>query len=268
MTPTSPGEKRDFPGMAAEAGRIEPALRRVRGMLNGEVVFDTTRALYVWEWPPYPQYYIPVEDVTARFLVDEQQVDEQHEQRLRGGTAQRHGLMVGDVHREHAARVYGTETQPGIAGTVSFEWTALDAWFEEDEEIFVHPRNPYTRVDALRSRRHVRVESNGVVLAETTSPVLVFETGLPTRYYIDKTDVRFAHLVPSDTATSCPYKGTTTAYWSVQVDDTLQEDLAWAYNHPTTALAPITGMVAFYNEKLDIVLDGRPLDRPITHLVD
>lgn len=254
----------DYPGMPAEAGRIEPAPRRVRGMLNGEVVFDTTRAFYVWEWPPYPQYYIPVDDVTTPFLIDEQ-----HEERLRFGTAHRHGLRVGDVHRAHAARRYGTDARAEIAGTVRFEWAALDAWFEEEEEIFVHPRNPYTRVDALRSHRQLRVESDGVVLAETTCPVLVFETGLPTRYYIDKTDVRFEHLIRSDTVTSCPYKGTTTAYWSTRDgDDTQGKDLAWSYDYPTTALTAITGMVSFYNEVLDLVLDGQALARPVTHLVD
>jgi len=97
----------------------------------------------------------------------------------------------------------------GLNDTVRFAWSAFDAWFEEDEQVFVHPRNPYTRVDSLRSSRHLRVESKGVVLAETSSPVLCFETGLPTRYYIDRTDVSFEHLVPSQTQTLCPYKGTT-----------------------------------------------------------
>jgi uncharacterized protein (DUF427 family) len=148
---------------------------------------------------------------------------------------------------------------------VRFEWAALDAWFEEDEQVFVHPRDPYTRVDALRSDREVRVELDGVVLADSRSPVMVFETGLPTRYYVNRTDVRFEHLVPSGTVTSCPYKGTTSAYWSVQVNGTLREDLAWAYDFPTRQLLPIAGLVAFYNEKVDIFLDGELLDRPRTH---
>ena len=96
----------------------------------------------------------------------------------------------------------------GLSGTVRFEWAALDAWFEEDEQVFVHPRNPYVRVDALRSTRSVRVELDGVVLAESSSPVMVFETGLPTRYYLNRTEVDFAHLIPTDTVTACPYKGT------------------------------------------------------------
>lgn len=152
-----------------------------------------------------------------------------------------------------------------LADTVRFEWSALDRWYEEDEQVFVHPRDPYTRVDALRSTRRVRVELEGVLLAESSSPVMVFETGLPTRYYLNRTDVDVEHLVPSDTVTECPYKGTTSEYWSIRVGDRLHEDLAWAYDFPTRQLQPVTGLVAFYNEKVDISLDGQALDRPTTH---
>ena len=252
--------ERDYPAMAAERDRVEPAPRRVRGVVAGQTVFDTTRALYVWEWPNYPQYYVPLEDVARHLLVDEDRA-----QKLQLGTARRHGLRVGDQHRDGAARVYGSDADPRIAGTVRFEWEALDAWFEEDEEVFVHPRNPYTRVDAVRSHRSVRVELDGVVLAESRSPVLLFETGLPTRYYLDKTDVRFEHLVPSDTRTPCPYKGRTTGYWSIDVNGTVHEDLAWSYDFPTLAVAPVAGLVAFYNEKVDHVLDGQRVPRPVTH---
>jgi uncharacterized protein (DUF427 family) len=94
---------------------------------------------------------------------------------------------------------------------------------------------------------------------------MVFETGLPTRYYINRTEVRFEHLVNSDTVTSCPYKGQTSAYWSVRVGDQVLPDLAWAYDFPTRQLLPIAGLVAFYNEKLDISVDGTVLERPSTH---
>jgi uncharacterized protein (DUF427 family) len=141
------------------------------------------------------------------------------------------------------------------------------AWFEEDEEVFVHPRNPYTRVDALRSSRTVRAELDGTLLARSSSTVMVFETGLPTRYYFDRTAVDFHHLRPTPTQTACPYKGRTSDYWSVEVRDTTIEDLAWAYDFPTRQLLPIAGMVAFYNEKLDITVDGQPLKRPVTHFL-
>jgi uncharacterized protein (DUF427 family) len=151
-----------------------------------------------------------------------------------------------------------------VAGLVRFEWDRL-TWFEEDEPIYGHPRNPYVRVDALRSHRHVSVALDGVVLADTHSPILLFETGLPTRYYIDMADVAFEHLEPSNTQSLCPYKGVTSGYWSVSVGDAVHPDLAWTYHYPLQAVAPIAGMVAFYNEKLDITVDGVNLAQPQTH---
>ncbi len=250
----------DYPQMVAAIDRIEPVPRRIRATLAGEVVLDTTRALYVWEWPNYPQYYIPFGDVNPAHLIDEH-----HSQQLKRGSAQRYGLCVGDVSRPKAARVYTEATVAGLTGMARFEWASLDSWFEEDEEVFVHPRNPYTRVDALRSTRHVRIGLDGVVLAESDAPVMVFETGLPTRYYFNPTEVDFGHLVATDTVTSCPYKGKTSDYWSVRVGEELHDDLAWAYDFPTRQLTPIAGLISFYNEKVDIVLDGEHLPQPTTH---
>jgi uncharacterized protein (DUF427 family) len=251
----------DYPPMIASVNLVEPAPRRVRATLAGRTVFDTVRARYVWECANYPQYYIPIADIVGDFLVDEL-----HEQRRPQGTARQHGLKVGDVDKPRAARVFGADALAGLEGHVRFEWDAFDAWYEEDERIYVHPRNPYVRVDALRSTRRVRVELDGVVLAESDSPVMVFETGLPTRYYLNRTDVDFSHLVPTETVTECPYKGTASQYWSIRLSDgTLHPDLAWSYEFPTRQLLPITGMIAFYNEKVDHVLDGVPQERPVTH---
>jgi uncharacterized protein (DUF427 family) len=250
----------DYPKMIAATGHIEPVPRRIRAVFGGETVVDTTNALYVWEWPYYPQYYFPLADLKPGVLVDEQ-----HSQKLHFGTARRHTLQVGETSRAGAARVYTDDALAGLANTVRFEWEALDAWFEEDEQVFVHPRNPYVRVDALRSTRTVRVELDGAVLAESSSPVMVFETGLPTRYYFNRTEVNFEHLVPTATVTSCPYKGQTSGYWSVRVGDTTHPDLAWAYDFPTRQLLPITGMIAFYDEKVDVTVDGQRLERPVTH---
>ncbi len=150
----------------------------------------------------------------------------------------------------------------GLDDTVRFEWSALDAWYEEDEQVFVHPRNPYTRVDSIRSTRTVRVESHGAVLAESSSPVMCFETGLPTRYYLNRTDVDFTRLVPSETVTACPYKGTTSGYWSELVDGRTHPDIAWVYDFPSRELLPIAGLVAFYNEKVDTFVDGVLIERP------
>ena len=250
----------DYPKMIVRAGHIEPVPRRIRAMLGGEIVVDTTNALYVWEWPNYPQYYIPVADLKPDVLADEQ-----HVQQLQFGEARRHGLRVGEISRPGAARLYGDDALDGLGGTVRFDWDALDAWFEEDEQVFVHPRNPYTRVDALRSARAVRIELDGVLLAESASPVMVFETGLPTRYYVNRTEVNFGHLQPTQTVTSCPYKGQTTGYWSVRVGQSTHADLAWSYDFPTRQLLPIAGLICFYNEKVDITVDGQRLERPVTH---
>ena len=250
----------DYPAAITAVNHVEPVPRRIRAFLAGETVLDTTGALYVWEWPYYPQYYIPVADVRRDLLIPEG-----HTQQSRRGTSEAHTLQAGQVERPGAARLLTDSPVPGLAGTVRFDWAALDAWFEEDEQVFVHPRNPYVRVDALRSTRPVRVELDGVVLAESPAPVMVFETGLPTRYYLDPTELDFDHLIPTGTVTSCPYKGTTSGYWSVRAGDTVHPDLAWAYAFPTRQLQPIAGLVAFYNEKVDLFLGGQRLERPQTH---
>jgi uncharacterized protein (DUF427 family) len=248
-----------YPLPAVPVGHIEQAPRRVRGLVGDRIVFDTTRARYVWESPYYPQYYIPLADVDAELLVDEA-----HEQRLRRGTARRHALRVGDELRPASVRVYQSDADPRLAGTARFEWSALDAWFEEDEQIFVHPRNPYVRVDALRSDRHVRVQLDGVLLAESKAPVLVFETGLPPRHYVSRSEVDWTFLQRTDTVTECPYKGVTSDYWSVTVNNTTHADLAWSYQFPTATLLPIAGLVAFYDEHVDTVIDGVETPRPVT----
>jgi uncharacterized protein (DUF427 family) len=251
----------DYPAVITTVNHVEPVPRRIRAVLAGETVVDTTRALYVWESPNFPQYYIPLGDVRADILHPEG--TKLHTSR---GDVVVHALRAGAVQRPHAAKVLEESALAELSGTVRFEWSALDAWFEEDEEVFVHPRNPYTRVDALRSTRRVRVAIDGTVLGETSAPVLVFETGLPTRYYLNPTEVDFSHLVRSGTVTACPYKGTTTGYWSVDAGGHVLSDCAWTYGSPRRDVLPIAGLIAFYNEMVDIFLDGRQLPRPTTHV--
>ncbi|KWX67541.1 DUF427 domain-containing protein [Mycobacterium sp. NAZ190054] len=252
-TPDTP----DYPQPAGHRGRVEPVPRRVRGYLGTELVFDTGAARYVWEIPYYPQYYIPLRDVRTELLRDDG-----HAQRVQFGPSRLFSLVAGGTTVDGAARVFDDGDGP-VAGLVKFEWDAL-TWFEEDEPIYKHPRNPYARVDALRSHRHVAVELDGVPLADTRSPILLFETSLPTRYYIDRTDVVFEHLERSDTQTVCPYKGTTSAYWSVRTGTGLHRDLAWTYTYPVPAVGAIAGLIGFYNEKVDITVDGVRLERPRT----
>ena len=250
-----------YPSMIVPVGHVEPVPRRIRAVLGDSTVLDSTDVRYVWEWVGFPQYYVPLGDVVPGALVDEGIT--QHSSR---GEVRLHSLCVGEIERRHAARVLAESTIDSLSQTVRFEWEALDAWFEEDEQVFVHPRSPYTRVDALRSTREVRVELGGVVLAKTASPVMVFETGLPTRYYINRNEIDFSYLEASDTVTSCPYKGTTSGYWSLRAGDDNQRDLAWTYDFPTPEVTQIAGMIAFYNEKVDIFVDGELLGRPEGHV--
>jgi uncharacterized protein (DUF427 family) len=139
----------------------------------------------------------------------------------------------------------------------------MDHWFEEDEEVFVHARDPYIRIDIVRSSRRVRVEIDGVTVADTTSGCFLFETGLPTRYYFPKTDLRFDLLTPTSRQTSCPYKGVA-RYWSVEVDGKRHEDIVWGYDHPLPESQKIAGLVSFYNERVDIYVDDVLQERPRT----
>jgi uncharacterized protein (DUF427 family) len=243
-----------YPSLIVPAGHVQPCPRRIRGMFAGRTVFDTGNARYVWERPHYPQYYIPLAEVALDLLREEHT-----ERRLPTGSAAQHGLRVGDREQPGAVAIFGAGP---LAGLVRFDWAALDAWYEEDEQIFVHPRCPYSRVDAVRSTRSVRVELAGVLLAESSSPVLVFETGLPTRYYLNRTEVDFGRLVPSDTETGCPYKGTTSGYWSARLAGRLYPDVAWCYDFPSWQLLPIAGLICFYNEKVDLTVDGERQPRP------
>jgi uncharacterized protein (DUF427 family) len=239
--------------------RVEPATKRVRIVLGGVIVADTTDAAYVWENPSYPQYYVPLADVTPGVL-KESGVTTRSPSR---GTARHYSVHGGDLVAENAAWCYSDSPIETLRDRVRFEWAAMDAWFEEDEEVFVHPRSPYTRVDCLRSSRSVRIEVDGHVVAETTHPTFLFETGLPRRTYIPKLDVRIDLLELTDSLTMCPYKGTA-RYWSVRAGTTLHRDLAWSYDAPFRESAPIAGLVAFFDEKVDVFVDGERQPRPKT----
>ncbi|MFI6598425.1 DUF427 domain-containing protein [Nonomuraea sp. NPDC050536] len=235
--------------------RVERTAKRVRTYLGGRVVADTTRALLVWEVPYYPAFYIPLEDVDQGAL-KETGTGKRSPSR---GEAVLYTVTAGGKQAAEAALAYPESPLEEIRGHVRFEWDSMDAWFEEDEEVFFHPRDPYTRVDILPSSRRVRVEVDGVTVADSVRPRILFETGLPARYYLPKTDIRFDLLEPTDTATHCPYKGTA-GYWSVNG----HADLAWSYRTPLPESEKIAGLVSFYNEKVDIYVDEVLQERPRT----
>jgi uncharacterized protein (DUF427 family) len=141
----------------------------------------------------------------------------------------------------------------------------MDQWFEEDEPVAVHARDPYVRIDALASSRHVEVSVDGVVIADSTRPTVLFETRLPPRFYLPLPDVRLDLLRPSDTVTHCPYKGSAT-YWSVELPDgTRHPDLFWTYRAPLPESQKVAGLAAVWTEKVDLRLDGVAQERPRTH---
>ena len=239
--------------------RVEPGSKRVRAYLQGQLVADTLRPLLVWEFPYYPTYYVPFEDVGAE-LIPTGEV--QHSPSRGDGLT--HDISVGEATAKGAALTFPDSPIEELRSAVRLDFPAMDEWFEEDEPIYVHPRDPYTRVDILASTRRVVVEVDGQVVADSSQPRILFETGLPPRYYVPLTDVRMELLRPSATQTHCPYKGTAT-YWSLVVDDAVHEDVVWIYRSPFAESQKIAGLACFYNEKVDISLDGVRQDRPHTH---
>ena len=239
--------------------RIEPGAKRVRAYLGGEVIVDSIRPMLVWEVPYYPAYYFPLADVSTDLLEADGGVAHSPSR----GDGRTFTVRAGGKEAAGAAVRYEDSSLEELRDLIRLEWDAMDAWFEEDEEVFTHPRDPHTRVDILPSSRHVRVEVDGVTIAESTSPRLLFETGLPVRYYLPKTHVRMDLLVASDTVTHCPYKGEAET-WSVRAGDAAHEDLAWSYRTPLPESQKIAGLVAFYNEKVDIYVDEVLQERPHT----
>lgn len=237
--------------------RVEPSAKRVRVMLGGQMIADTINPLLVWEVPYYPTYYLPEADVRTEFLVE---TGETKKSPSRGEATQ---FAVKVDGSEGAAYAYPDPKLPEIVDHYVFVWNTMDHWFEEDEEVFVHARDPYTRIDIVPSGRRVRVEIGGETIADTTNASFLFETGLPTRYYIPKTDIRMDLLTPTDSVTKCPYKGTA-RYWSVEVDGETHHDVVWGYDAPLPESQKILGLVSFYNEKVDIYVDEVLEDRPKT----
>jgi uncharacterized protein (DUF427 family) len=227
--------------------------------LGGELVADTTRPLLVWEKPYYPTYYFPVADVRTDLLSEDDRIAHSPSR----GDAKIYSVSAGAHERAGAALLYERSPFDELQDTIRLDWSAMDAWFEEDEEVFTHPRDPYTRVDILPSSRHVRIEVDGVTVAETDKPTLLFETGLPPRYYLPRTHVRMDLLIPSTLETHCPYKGQA-EWWSVRAGDAVNPDLAWSYPTPLPESQKIAGLVAFYDEKVDVYVDGVRQQRPST----
>jgi uncharacterized protein (DUF427 family) len=251
--------------------RYEPTERRLRATLGDATVLDTTRALLVWEPRRIsPAFAAPAADVDAELLpVPDAGPGEPAPDILHPGIPFSVHSTAGDVLSVRAGGVTreGAGFRPAdadLAEYVLLDFDAFDAWYEEDEQLVAHPRDPYHRVDARRSSRHVRIELDGEVIAETTRPTLVFETSLPVRFYLPREDVR-VDLRASAKRTVCAYKGEA-SYWSFEANGKRVDDLAWSYEEPLPDCAALTGLIAFFDDKFDVIVDGDLRARPATAL--
>jgi uncharacterized protein (DUF427 family) len=198
-------------------GHTEPSPKWIRGTIGDRTVVDSRAVELVWEHEYYPYWYFPIGDVADDALP--------------------------------------TTTLESLPDRVKVSWDAVEHWYEEDVEVFIHPRDPYRRVDALVSSRHVIVRIGDTIIADSHRPTILYETGLSPRYYLPPEDVRSDLLSPTDTSTGCPYKGRA-RYWSVTVDGTLYDDVVWGYDDPLPESAAVKGLQCFYDEKVEITIDG------------
>ena len=257
--------------------RHEPIDKRIRATLDGETVVDSTRALLVWEpRRVVPTYAVPVEDVHAAIEAGAEAAPVAAELGVEAmgvpGLGDRPVLdptvpfaVRGTEGESLVVRAGGGEAEafrpadPDLEGYVILQFEGFDAWFEEDERNVGHPRDPFHRIDIVHSSRHVRVELGDEVLAESSAPCMLFEPPLPVRYYLSAEDVRMDLLRPSEKRTFCAYKGE--ASYLSHGDEA---DLAWTYPAPLREAAEVTGRIAFFGERVDVVIEGARLERPIT----
>jgi uncharacterized protein (DUF427 family) len=203
---------------------LEDSPRWMRAKLNGETVADSKRTKLLHESGTLPHLLFPEDDVRLDLLPDE--------------------------------AVTRRDNAPGL---VELDWHAMDEWLEEEETAFGHPRDPYHRIDIRQTSRRVRVSVNGEALAESTRPLALFEASLPTRWYFPPEDVRMDLLTNGELKTTCAYKGHARHF-----DFADEDSIAWTYDEPEREVAPIAGHIAFYNERVDLEVDGEPQERPIT----
>ncbi|MEX2453772.1 MAG: DUF427 domain-containing protein [Rhodospirillaceae bacterium] len=255
------------PGFRKNPGHtiaLEPSPRRVRVQFGGEWIADTTEAKLLYEANYTPVYYFPVKDVRLDLL---HPTDHSTHCPYKGD-ASYWTIEAGGKTAENAIWAYQAPFDEMAALDLqdycAFYWNRVDHWYEEDEEIFVHPRDPRKRVDTVPSSRRVKIVLGGETVAETARAHFLFETGLPTRYYIPREDVRMDLLAPSATRTRCPYKGTA-SYWTATVGGKTFEDIVWSYEDPVPECPRIRGLMCFYDEKVDAVfVDGKQNEKPVT----
>lgn len=242
--------------------RWEDSRRRIRVVFAGVTVADSKRAMLLHEFGRLPVFYFPLEDVRVDLL----EASEHHTHSPLKGEASYWTLRVGDRKAEHAAWSYPHPLAEGpqLQGYLAFYWDQMDAWYEEEQRVYAHARDPYKRVDILPSSRHVRVVLGGVTIADTQHPQLLLETGLPIRYYIPEQDIRMEFLEPTETTSHCPYKGRA-SYWTARIGEKVFKDIVWSYHEPLPECTPIAHYLCLYNERVDaIYVDDELMSVPKT----
>ncbi len=253
------------PGYATHPGysiETEPCPKRIRVAFGGETIADSTAVLLLSETKHIPVYYFPRADVRLELL--ERTAHSTHCPFKED--ASYWTVRVGERSAENAVWSYETPYAEvaQIKDYMAFYWDKMDHWYEEDEEVFVHARDPRVRLDILQSSRPVQVILAGETVADSTRGRFLFETGLPTRYYLPSEDVRMDLLEPTDGATDCPYKGRA-RYWSARVGGQVFEDVVWSYPDPVPEAAKIKDLLCFYNERVDAIrVDGHEVPKPRT----
>jgi uncharacterized protein (DUF427 family) len=239
----------------------DPVPHRVRAIFARETIVDSTSVKMLHETGHLPVYYFPEADLRADLL---EPTDKKTHCPFKGDATYR-SIRVGDRVAHDAVWAYREpiESAPFLAGHAALVWDALDEWFVEDEQAFGHPRDPYSRIDVYPTTRRVRVLLDGEVLADSHRAMILFEGPLPQRYYLPPEDVRLDLLEASSKKTRCAYKGSA-SYWHVRVGDVLHEDLVWTYRDPQHDAERVRDHLAFYNERVDIEVEGEPLGRPVT----
>lgn len=256
----SQAPQRPYDSVYSAGPVVEPSPRWVRVKFGGLFIADSKQTLLLRQYGPgrLPTYYFPQVDIRMDRL-------ERTTSGLPTGETTSWTVKVGDQVAENAAWMY-VDPPPELAdlkGYVTFAWHKMEAWYEEEEEVFIHARDPYKRVDVLPSSRHVRVVIAGETIAETRRPSLLFETHLPTRYYIPPEDVRMELLEPTSLTTRCPYKGIA-SYWSVRVGEHVAKNIVWSYPNPIPECPKIKNLLCFFNERVDLYVDGELQPRPQT----
>jgi uncharacterized protein (DUF427 family) len=254
--------------------RWHPEPKRIRARAGGLDVIDSTRARLAWEPRRIvPSFAIPLGDINGTLAAAEPGIAEEHAVRLGDGPAVLDPSTRFKFHSTPGrsfdivtatstlAAAAFTPDDADLAGHAIIDFDAFDEWREEDDVLVGHARDPFKTVDTRHSSRRIEVRIEGVTIADSTQSVMLFETYLPTRYYLPRTDVRMELLVASDTASVCAYKGYA-RYWSVHLGDSVVTDVAWSYEEPHNYATSVAGMVSFFNERVDLCVDGEQFDRP------